>query len=483
MAALIELAPNRLIRRLFGERRPAAGQSGGSLTLRRVVGAISVALLLAAQPAAAQSILRDAETETMFADMSAGLIKAAGLSPKNVKVVLINDDSINAFVAGGQTVYVHTGLIEAADNANQVQGVIAHELGHIADGHVLTGAQAAKPAMGMYLLSMVLGLAAMAAGSGEAGAGIMAAGQQAAMGKYLAFSRVQESTADASGAKYLNTAGVSGKGMLTFFKKLQQQEYRYGVENIDPFMQSHPLSGERIQTLTADLQASPSFNAKPDAALEERFKRVKAKLIGYVATPAKTLGAYPEGDNSIYAHYARAYAYHKAGYPDKADAEAAALVKAQPNDPYFQEIQGQILLEAGHPDQALVPLRAATAGTNNNPLIATTFGHALIATEDKANYEEAKRVLRTAIVRDDENPFAWYQLGTVYERTGDTARAALATAERASMTGDNRTAAQSARAAMVGIPANTPDWLRAQDIAMASQNAIDDDPKSKRRRK
>jgi predicted Zn-dependent protease len=415
--------------------------------------------------------------------MSAPLVRAAGLSPRNVKVVLINDDSINAFVAGGQTVYVHTGLIQAADNANEVQGVIAHELGHIADGHVLSGAAAAKPAMAMYLLSMVLGLAAMAAGSGEAGAGIMAAGQQAAMGKYLAFSRTQESTADASGVKYLNTAGITGRGMLTFFKKLQQQEYRYGVENIDPFMQSHPLSGERISTLTGDVQKSSAYNVKPDAPLEERFRRVKAKLMGYVQPPARTLVDYPEGDNSIYAHYARAYAYHKAGYPDKADAEAAALIRARPDDPYFQEIQGQILLEAGHPDQALAPLRAATAGTNNNPLIATTFGHALISTEDKAHYDEAKRVLRTAVSRDDENPFAWLQLGTVYERTGDTARAALATAERASMTGDNRTAASSARAAMMGIPANTPDWIRAQDIAMTSQNAIDDDPKQKHRRR
>ena len=451
--------------------------------MKRLVAALATAILLWAQPAAAQSILRDAETEAMFATMSTPLIKAAGLSPRNVKVVLINDDTINAFVAGGQTVYVHTGLIEAADNANQVQGVIAHELGHIADGHVLSGEAAAKPAMGMYLLSMVLGLAAMAAGSGEAGAGIMAAGQQAAMGRYLAFSRVQESTADASGVKYLNTAGISGKGMLTFFKKLQQQEYRYGLENIDPFMQSHPLSGERIATLTADVQKSAAYDARPNAPLEEQFKRVKAKLKGYVQTPARTLADYPDGDDSIYGHYARAYAYHKAGYPDKADAEAAALIKAEPNDPYFQEIQGQILLEAGHPDQALAPLRAATTGSGNNPLIATTFGHALIATEDPAHYEEAKRVLRTAVVRDDENPFAWLQLGTVYERTGDTARAALATAERANMTGDNRTAVQSARAAMAGIPANTPDWLRAQDIAMGSQNAIDDDPKHKRRRR
>ncbi|SEN79823.1 Putative Zn-dependent protease, contains TPR repeats [Sphingomonas gellani] len=451
--------------------------------MKRAFAAFATIVLLWAQPAAAQSILRDAETETMFADMSAPLIKAAGLSPRNVQVVLINDDSINAFVAGGQTVYVHTGLIQAADNANQVQGVIAHELGHIADGHVLSGAAAAKPAMGMYLLSMVLGLAAMAAGSGDAGAGIMAAGQQAAMGKYLAFSRVQESTADASGVKYLNTAGISGRGMLAFFKKLQQQEYRYGLENIDPFMQSHPLSGERIQTLTADIQKSAAYDKTPDPALEERFRRVKAKLNGYVQDPGRTLNAYPESDNSIYAHYARAYAYHKGGYPDKADAEAAALIRADPHDPFFQEIQGQILLEAGHPDQALVPLRAATAGSRNNPLIATTLGHALIATEDKANYEEAKRVLKTAVARDDENPFAWYQLGIAYERTGDVARASLATAERANMTGDNRTAVQSARAAMAGIPANTPDWIRAQDIAMVSQNAIDDDPKSRKRRR
>ena len=448
--------------------------------MKRVAAALSLALLALAQPAAAQSILRDAETEAMFDQMAGPLAKAAGLSPRAVKVVLINDDSINAFVVGGQTVYVHSGLIYAADNANQVQGVIAHELGHIADGHVALGDAAAKPAMGIYLLSMVLGLATMAAGGGEAGAGILAAGQQVAMGKFLAFSRVQESTADASGARYLNDAGVSGRGMISFFKKLQQQEYRYGLGEIDPYMQTHPLSGDRIANLAADLQASTSWNAKPDTALEERFKRVRAKLQGYARDPRQTLNAYPDSDTSVYARYARAYAYHKGGYPDKADAEAAALIARDPNDPYFQEIQGQILLEAGKPTEALVPLRAATQGSRSNALIATTLGHALIATEDKANYPEAIRVLRTAISRDDQNPFAWYQLGTVYERTGDTARAALATAERASMTGDSRTAAASAAYALANIAPNTIDWIRAQDIAMTTRNALDDQKKKKR---
>ena len=449
--------------------------------MKRLFTALTASALLWAQPAAAQSVLRDAETEAMFADMMTPLAKAAGMGPHDVKVVLIQDPEINAFTAGGQTIYVNSGLIQAAANANEVQGVLAHELGHVADGHVVLGDAGVKPAVGIQLLSMVLGIAAMAAGSGEAGAGIMAAGQQAALGKYLAFSRVQESTADATALKFLNSAGVTGRGLLSFFKKLQQQEYRYGVESIDPFMQTHPLSGERIQTLTADVQRSPVFGAPPSAALEERFRRVKAKLEGFAMPPERTLRDFPATDQSLYAHYARAYAYHKAGFPEKADAEAAALVRARPDDPYFLEVQGQILLEAGKPRDAIAPLRAATEGSRYNPLIATTYGHALIATEDRAHFPEATRVLRTAVARDDENPFAWYQLGTVYELTGDTARAALATAERASMTGDNRTASASARYALANIPVNTPDWIRAQDIAITARNEFCDDKKNRKK--
>ena len=447
---------------------------------RLAVAFVAATMLLAALPAQAQSILRAAEPELLLKDMSAPLITAAGLRPGDVDIVLVNDDSINAFVVGGQVVYVHSGLIQAADNANQVQGVIAHELGHIADAHVISGEAAMKPAMGIYLLSMLLGAATMAVGGGEAGAGIMAAGQQAAMGKVLAFTRTQEATADASAVKYLREAGISGKGMLTFFKTLQQQEYRYGLNNIDPFMQSHPLSGTRIQTLTADVTASPAYGKAPDPAIEERFKRIKAKLAGYVQPPARTLNQFPDSDQSIYAHYARAYAYHKAGYPEKADAETRALVAARPDDPYFQEVMGQILLEAGKPKQALGPLRRATDGTRANPLIATTLGHALIATEDPANYDEAKRVLRTAVTRDRDNPFAWQQLGTIYELTGDEPRAALATAERASMMGDTHTAGARARAAMAGLPKNSPDWIKAQDIAMTEGDALAKEKKKKR---
>ncbi len=448
--------------------------------MKKLIALFAAAILLWVQPAYAQSILRDAETESLFADMSRQMIIAAGLSPRNVKVVLIQDDTINAFVVGGQTVYVHSGLLQAADNANEVQGVIAHELGHIADGHVVLADAGYKPAMGISLLSLVLGIAAIAAGAGDAGAGILAAGQTAAMGKALAFTRVQEATADATGAKFLREANISGKGMLSFFKKLANEEYRYGLANIDPYAQTHPLSTERINNLTADLKASPAWNNPPDTALDERFKRVKAKLFGYVAPYGTTLNKYPESDTSIYAHYARAYAWHKAGYPDKADAETLTLIAADPKNPYFLEIRGQILLEAGRPVEALLPLRQATELSGYNPLIATTYGHALIATEDKSNYAEAIRVLRIATSRDDDNPFGWYQLGTVYELTGDNARASLAAAEQASLTGNTMMAVRSARAAMANLPPNSPDWLRAQDIVMTGQNELDDQKRKKR---
>lgn len=448
--------------------------------MKNIAAAIALSLLGIAEPAAAQSILRDAETEAMFADMSRPLIIAAGLNPRDVKVVLINDPSINAFVATGQTVYMHSGTIQNADNANEIQGVIAHELGHIAGAHAPLGDRAYKPAAGIQILSLVLGIAAAAAGSGEGAAGILAAGQQAALGSVLAFSRDQEASADAAGARYLNTSGITGRGYLSFFAKLQRLEARYNITRADTFALDHPVSGDRIANLTDTLTASPAWNKPADPALQERFLRVKAKLVGFVNDAPTTLNIYPLTDQSIYAHYARAYAYHKSGYPEKAAGEVAALIKASPNDPYFLEIQGQILLEGGMPVAAIAPLREATERTNYSPLIATTFGHALIATENKANYPEAEKVLRQAVARDDDNPFAWYQLGTVYELNGDTARAMLATAERASLTGDIRTAAYSARIALGGLPQNTPDWIRAQDIALTSQNQLDDDRKKGR---
>ncbi|WP_150290522.1 M48 family metalloprotease [Sphingobium estronivorans] len=444
----------------------------------RIAAIAMASLALMAQPAAAQQILRDAETEAFMADMSGPLVKAAGMDPRNVQVLVINDPEINAFVAGGQYVWVHSGLIAAADNVNQVQGVVAHELGHIEGGHVIRSAEGMKEATGITLLSLVLGAAAIAAGGAEAGMGILGMGQSAAMGKFLAFSRAQESSADLAGARYLSKAGVSGKGSLEFFKKLQNQEYRLAIPQDDSYGRTHPLSGERINVLREVYSADPAWDKPMDPKLEARFERIKAKLIGFVSEPNQTLIKYPESDQSIPAHYARAYAWHKSAYPDKAMSEVDALLTAAPHDPYFLELKGQVLLESGKPADAIPPLREAVQLTNQ-PLIATLLGHALIATEDDANFAEAEKVLRNAIARDRENPFAWYQLGVVYEHRGDIPRAALATAERYSMMGQDQMALRSADAAMQGLKPGTVDYLRAQDIAMVSRAAVEQKRKKK----
>jgi len=435
--------------------------------------ALCAAVMLAIQPAAAQSILRDAETEALLADMSRDLILAAGLLPSNVNVVVINDRSINAFVAGTQDVYIHSGLIEAADNANEVQGVIAHELGHIALGHSITRSENASKAGNITILSLLLGLAAVAAGAGEAGLGIIGAGQQAALGKFLAHTRGEESGADVAGAKYLSQAGLTGKGSLAFFKKLQNLEFRLAIPQEDSYNRSHPLSGERITLLQEIYQNDPAYDNPLDPELEARFQRVKAKLVGYVAEPTETLRDYPETDQSVPARYARAYAWHKSAYPEKALAEVRSLLAQAPDDPYFLEIYGQILLESGRPKEAIAPLQKAVASTNAQSLIAGVYGHALIATEDPSNLAEAERVLKAAVARDAENPFAWYQLGVVYADRGDTARAALASAERYVLQGNAPLALQSAEQAMTTLPQGSADWIRAQDIAILARDAVE----------
>lgn len=445
----------------------------------RAVLTVLLTLGLATRPAMAQSIIRDAETEQLMLDMSRPLIEAAGLRPENVQIVMIMDNSINAFVAGGQIVYIHTGLITAAENANMVQGVIAHEVGHITGGHVVRMAEGAKAATGIMVLSMLVGLAAMAAGAGQAGAGILSLGQQAALGKFLAFTRTQESSADAAAVSFLTKAGVSGQGLIAFFKKLQNLEYRYGIQATDSYDRTHPLSRERVTYLTDALEKVPSWSTKTDPALEARFQRVRAKLKGYVLDPPQVLREYPETDKSVPARYARAYAWHRSAYPDQALAEADALLATAPHDPYFLEIKGQILLESGRPKEALPALREATETTKFNPLIAALFGHALIATEDSRNNDEAERVLKAAVARDKENPFAWYQLGVIYGQKGDVARAALASAERFNLEGKPRLALASARTALAGVPKGSPDWIRAQDIEMVAKVAAEEERRRK----
>lgn len=472
-------------------RRRKASVMTGSLTIyafsvRLLLKAALVLLLgivMAVRPVAAQSVLRDAETEMLLNDIAAPLVAAAGLEPNGFEIVLVSDPSINAFVAGGQRVYIHSGLIVAADNANEVQGVIAHEIGHVTGGHSIAIQDAAGDFAGISILSLILGAAAIAAGAPEAGLGLLSAGSRAAMGNFLAFSRAQEATTDLAGAQYLSTAGISGRGSLAFFRRLQNLEYRLNIpQDEGSYDRTHPLTRERLAILEELYQNDAAWDAETDPEIEARFQRVRAKLIGYISEPEQTLISYPESDTSVPARYARAYAYHKQAFADRALSEIDTLLVDAPEDPFFLELRGQIFLESGRPVEALADLRTALANSRNNPLIASLFGHALIATEDPAHLEEARQVLRTAVQRDNRNPFAWRRLGYIYSQEGDVARAYLATAEYATLAGSPQEALVNARQAMLGIPTGTPDWVRAQDISMIAETAIEEQGGRRRNR-
>ena len=447
----------------------------GRPNLVAYVFALLASAVVAVQPVAAQSILRDAETEQLLADMVAPLVEASELESDNVEVVLINDGSINAFVAGGQAIYVHSGLINAAETAEEVQGVLAHELGHITAGHVIRFNERTKTATNISILSLLLGVGAALAGSGDAAIGAVMAGQQAALGSFLAYNRNQEASTDLAGARYLSGAGISGRGMIKFFERLRSNEIRRGYSQSDEaaYSRTHPLSGDRIQTLRGLLADDPAWGVPPDPELQERFVRARAKLYGFLAEPRRTLTYFPPSDTSIPARYARAYAYHKDAQVDMALAEADALLSAEPDNPWFLELKGQVLLESGRPLDALAPLRRATEITRAHPLIAGMLGHALIATENQANFAEAETVLRAAVQKDRYNPFAWYQLGVVYAARGDIPRARLASAEQQVMSRRYPEALQNAQAAEANLPYGSADWIRAQDIALEARSELE----------
>jgi predicted Zn-dependent protease len=437
--------------------------------------ALLACAVIAAQPVAAQSILRDAETEQLLLDMAAPLVEASELEPGNVELVLINDGSINAFVAGGQAIYVHSGLINEAETANEVQGVLAHELGHITAGHAVRFDERTKAANNISILSLLLGVGAALAGAGDAAIGVIAAGQQAALGSFLSFNRDQEASTDLAGARYLSGAGITGAGMIKFFERLRNNEIRAGYSQADEaaYARTHPLSGDRIQVLRGLLDDDPAWDTPPDPVLQERFVRARAKLYGYLAEPRRTLAFFPPRDTSVPARYARAYAYHKDAQIDMALAEADALLAAEPDNPYFLELKGQVLLESGRPLEALAPLRRAVELSRAHPLIAGILGHALIATENQANFAEAENVLRASVQRDRFNPFAWYQLGVVYAARGDIPRARLASAEQQVMNRRYPEALQNAQAAEAYLPYGSPDWIRAQDIALQARGELE----------
>ncbi|MBI1180895.1 MAG: M48 family metalloprotease [Alphaproteobacteria bacterium] len=432
-------------------------------------------LVMTAMSSRAQeiSIIRDAEIERDIKIFATPIWQAAGLDPTAVRVHLVNDDSINAFVAGGQRIFVFTGMLKVADDPLQVIGVLAHETGHITGGHLARFQDGLKGASTISILSLVLGAAAMAAGAPSAGAAILGSGGEFATRSFLTYSRTQESAADQAGLQYLTAAGESAKGLISFFEYLGDQESLL-TTNQDPYVRSHPLTQDRIARLKQEAEKSPYWNkpARPEDV--DRLKRIKAKLVGFLDHPTIVFQKYPLDDHSIYARYARAIAYHRQAMTEQSLAEINSLLADKPHDPYFLELKGQVLFESGDIADSIEPYREAVKAAPYEPLIRVSLAQSLLAMEDPSLADEAIANLEVATKMEDDNGFAWHQLALAYHMKKNIAMAALASAERYTVSGEAPQAARQAKIAVDKLKPQTPEWYRAQDLYMVARNAVED---------
>jgi predicted Zn-dependent protease len=436
---------------------------------------LAASLFLQATPGYAQSdevsLIRDTEIEEILHRDAEPILNAAGFSPKDVRILIIGSKELNAF-ASPKTMGVYTGLILETDTPNELQGVMAHEVGHLAAGHVARSGEMTAAGMKPFLLTMGLGMLAALAGSADAAVGLVGSASYFGTLGAIGFSREQEARADQAGATLLEKADLSGKGLAEFFDNFRYQEV-FDEARRYTYFRTHPLSSDRIEALRLRVEKLSAYpKTDPPAAVEEHAI-MKAKLEGFMS-PQSAIVKYGEKDTGYPARYARAIAYYQLKEPDKAIKLIDALLTEQPDNPYLWELKGQVLFEFGRAAEAEAPQRKSVALKPEAPLLRINLGQTLIALDDKAKVEEGVAELRRALTLEDDNALAWRMLATAYDKQGKDGLARLATAEYAFAVGDQRQALVFAMRAREKLERNSPEWRRATDIVLVSKPSKDD---------
>jgi predicted Zn-dependent protease len=426
-------------------------------------------------PQQGPNLIRDAEIEGLLRLYSKPIFKAAGINPDAVKVYVIADPSINAFVAGGQRIFIHTGLITRADVPNEVIGVLAHETGHIAGGHLAKMNNEMQHASAERIIGMLVGAAAIVGGAvagnssaAQAGQGVMMGSQGLAQRGFLSYQRGMESTADQSALKYLSATGQSAKGMLTLFHLLANESLAT-TQNADPYVYSHPMPFDRIRALEIAAKASPYFDKADDAGLLLRHQLAKAKLAGFMQSPQLVFQRYPISDNSLPSRYARSIAMFRRGDLKNAIPIIDTLTSELPQDPYFWELKAQAYLENGQADKGIPAINKARSLLPNNGLLQVLNAQVLLGDETAAHADEAIRLLGKAKLTESDMPDIYKFMAKAYALKNDIPRAELSTAEYAWFTGDKKLAITKANSAQNYFKHGSPEWLRANDILNFAQ--------------
>lgn len=450
----------------------------------KMLRAITLGIVLwlgAAMPALSQSLIRDAEIEQTLREWTDPILEVAGLVPSDVNLYIINDPSLNAFVAGGQRIHLHTGLIMASDNARQVKGVIAHETCHIACGHTVTRSRAASVASRPALISIGLGVLAIAAGAPDAGAALLASSQQFAALNFFIHTRAEEAMADTMAVQYLTELEQSPMGIVEFFEKFRYQEVLSEARRY-PYFRSHPLSSNRVRTTRTLAEESGLADKPEDPRVVKQFDMMKAKLVGFLEPPARVFRDYPPTDLSAPARYARSISAMKVADLGTALKEIDSLIEEEPDNPYFHELKGQILFETGRPVDSIDPLIEANRLLPDNALLKISLARSLLERNEPEDIVRAEEALRDALISEPNNAFAWTQLAIVFEAQDNRPLAQVATAEAAYNIGNYPRAHSFAQRAILELQPNTPAFRQASDIRNATDPALPENEVFWRRR-
>lgn len=434
----------------------------------------------------APSIIRDAEIEDMIKGWAEPVIRAAELDPDAVKIVLVKANQTNAFVAGGQNIFIYTGLLQDSKSAAEILGVLAHEIGHIRGGHLVRSHQQIEYASYEALLGVVFGLgAALLSGEGKLGAAIAAGSQASAMNRFMAFSRTQESSADQAALSYLEKAKINPAGLLSFMKNLENQELLPPEQQIE-YARTHPLTRDRIATLTYGLSVSAYKDKDWPKQWAQDHARLKAKLVGFIY-PERVDWEYDRKDHSVAARYARAIAAYRTNEIEKALSLIDDLIKTEPENPFFHELKGQMLVDFSRVEAALPHYKKAVKLKPKSGLFRIAYAHALIETSHgvgaNTKLEEAIEHLNWGLRIENRSARVYRLLATAYGRLGNDPVAKLYLAEEALLKRDFQYAKRQANVALKGFDEGTATWIRAQDILFAIETMEKNKPqKSKKKR-
>jgi len=434
-------------------------------TLARVASILILTVALAL-PARAVTLLRDADMEYALAQVAAPVLKAAGLSASRVKILVVNDSSLNAFIVSNDAIFIHSGLLSRMDRAAMLQAVIAHEAAHIANGHItrrITNLGNARTAAG---LGTALAVIAAAAGAGEGAVAIGVGSQSAAERVFLRHTRAEESAADQSGARYLRSAGISLTGMLDVFRLFRGQE-ALTESRQDPYVRSHPLSRDRLRAIEGYAAAYGAGGADT-AAWDYWFNRAKGKLTAFTRRPSWTLNRVGESGYRDIALMREAAARHKNSQTRQALSAIDQAIALRPQDPFYYDLKGQILMETRQFAAAANAHGRAVQLRPRDGLLQASYGRALLAA---GNTSAALSALERARQIDFRDGSMLRDLSVAYARTGQTGMASLTTAERYALRGRLEDAGIHAKRATGLLPVGSGPWQRAQDVLLASERA------------